>query len=37
MKYAGIVEIASRETLLEAFVAMFLPERAVGVYRSLYL
>ena len=37
MKYAGIAEIASREALLEAFAATFLPERATGVYRNLYL
>ena len=37
MKYAGIAEMASREALLEAFAATFLPERAPGVYRSLYL
>ena len=37
MKYAGIAEMASRETLLEAFAATFHPERAPGVYRSLYL
>ena len=37
MKYAGISEVAARETLLEAFAASFLPERAPGVQRSLYL
>jgi predicted nucleotidyltransferase len=37
MRYAGIAEIATREALLEAFAATFLPERAPGVYRSLYL
>ena len=37
MKYAGITEVAARETLLEAFAASFLPERAPGVQRSLYL
>lgn len=37
MKYAGITEMASRDTILEAFAATFLPERAAGVYRSLYL
>jgi len=37
MKYAGIVELASREALLGAFAATFHPDRAVGVYRNLYL
>ncbi len=37
MKYAGIAEIASREALLESFAATFLPERAAGGYRNLYL
>jgi predicted nucleotidyltransferase len=37
MKYAGIVEVASREAFLEAFAASFHPDRAAGVYRSLYL
>ncbi|HEY6572657.1 MAG TPA: DUF4037 domain-containing protein [Candidatus Eisenbacteria bacterium] len=37
MKYAGIAEVATREALLEAFAATFLPERAPGVHRNLYL
>lgn len=37
MKYAGIAEVASRDTLLAFFAESFLPERAPGVYRSLYL
>jgi hypothetical protein len=37
MRYAGIAEATSRELLLEAFAATFLPERAAGVYRSLFL
>ena len=37
MKYGGIAEVANREALLEAFAATFLPERAPGVYRNLYL
>lgn len=37
MSYAGIAEMASRDTLLEAFAATFRPDRAAGVQRSLYL
>ena len=37
MKYAGIEEAVSRDKLLESFAATFLPERAEGVNRNLYL